>query len=299
MTAAEALRTACAIAQVPGYSPSCTAKGMLALWGKSLSDVPCLNDAILQQSFGWNASQIESFHAKCDEPIHRYQRHVDRGIHVSTLLDEEPGDWQDHLTNVPIMFCRGDLAILKQPSIGFSGSRDATEQALEVTRKVAMAAAESGMTVISGGARGVDMAAHSAALTIGGTTIVLIPQGIDGWWTLPAFLDHMDRVLVVSFDLPWAEWTTPSAMQRNRAIVDLSKVMAIPQAGTSGGSHKTGLYALSRDRNLWVADFGIDYPGNQLLIQRGARPLPWNEGSPDLELMRQAPARKPIQQSLF
>lgn len=299
MTAAESLRVACAVARLPAYSPSVVAKGMLSFWGKLLAELPVLNNGILQQAFGWNSAEVAGFRAGCGESIDRYAQLVNRGIRVSTLMDSESSRWQERLTGVPMMFHRGDLTILAQTSIGFSGSRDATEAAIGVTRAIARAAADEGLVSMSGGARGVDMAAHTAALEAGGSTVVLVPQGLETWRLPPEWISHADRLLVVSFDHPWADWTTPSAMLRNRAIVDLSDTTVIPQAGTSGGSHGTGLYALRREKTLCVADLGDDYPGNQLLLQRGARPIPWIDGVPDLDTMLKSPTRKPSQQSLF
>lgn len=299
MNAAESLRVASAIAGMPDYSPTSVAKGMLACWDSSLTDLPYLSNGRLQQSFGWNAAEVGAFRAGCDAPIAQYEQLASRGIRVSTLLDDAVPPWQERLPGTPIAFYRGDLAILEQPAVGFSGTRETTETSISATTAIASGAVGYGMCVVSGGARGVDMAAHTAALEAGGSTVVLVPQGLATWSLPSAWRSHADRLLVMNFDQPWAEWHTPGAMLRNRVIVDLAELITIPHAGTSGGSQSTGLYALRRNRDLWVADLGDDYPGNQLLLHRGARPIPWVDGVLDIAQMRQVEASRPTQQTLF
>ena len=303
MSTAEALRTVCAIQQTPGFAPSSTALALAVgrELGTSLDGLRTATDADLVRMFGWSGIQLRAFHAHLTAPLGRFERFVARGIRVSTRLDSDLPGWCDRLPSTPWFYYLGDIAVLDTPSIGFSGSRDAGEEALRITRTVASESVAHGMTVISGGARGVDMAAHTVALDAGGCTVVLVPQGLDTWNPPYPLVDSRvdDRVLVLSEDLPWAGWTTPSAMQRNRAIVDLSELIVIPQAGTGGGSASTGKYALGRKRDLWVADLGDEAPGNQALLRRGASPLPWIEDVPDIALMRAPTAVTPAQQSLF
>ena len=260
-----------------------------------------MTDAEIGRRLRWSPEQIRAFREQVQAPMGRLEQCARRGIRVSTQLDAELPGWAAKLHSTPWLFYRGDLAMLESGAIGFSGSRDATEIAIGLTRAIVKEAIRQGMTVVSGGARGIDMTAHAAALEAGGATVVLIPQGLETWRapTLLADPDAQDRTLIVSYDMPWAPWTTVSAMQRNRAIVDLSDVMTIPLARTSGGSHSTGMYALGQKRDLWVADLGDDAPGNQLLLQRGARHLPLVDGAPDIDQMRAPQQAAPTQQSLF
>lgn len=303
MSVAECLRTVCAIAQMPNLSPSRLALAFAIgrETGLSLAELPRLTDAELIPRLSLSSSQTRAFRAEMQAPLDRFQVLADRGIRVSTSLDIESTGWSSILPSTPWLFYGGDLALLEMPTLGFSGSRDATDAALELTRSITTEAVQQGMTVVSGGARGVDMAAHTAALGAGGTTVVLVPQGLDTWWAPAPLADPLvlDRVLVMSMDLPWSPWATVSAMQRNHAIADLSEVIIIPQAGTTGGSYSTGLYALAKKRDLWVADLGSSAPGNKLLLQRGAKPIPVVNGVPDIAFMRAPKPADPAQQSLF
>lgn len=252
---------------------------------------------------GWDAARIREWQGALDIARTRLAPAAAQGIQVISELDENPPAWLIRLESVPWVFYRGNPAVLDQTTLGFSGQREAGEQALAITSSLCMEAARIGFCVVSGGARGIDMAAHTAVLDAGGSTAVILPQGISTW--NPPFAlarqSAAERVLVLGEDVPWEGWTTESAMRRNRMIVELSDVFTVPQSGTSGGSHSTGKYALSHSKVTFVPDLGDQYPGNRVLLQRGARPLNLIDGKADLQqmLIDSTPIPGPEQTSLF
>lgn len=248
---------------------------------------------------GWDAARFREWESALGIARSQLLGAADAGIGVVTDLDNDPPDWLGKLPSVPWVFYRGDLSILDRTTIGFSGQRDAGEDSLAITSSLGVTAARQGFTVVSGGARGIDMAAHSAVLEAGGFTAVILPQGL-ATWRAPHTLSQ-SHVLAMSEDLPWDGWTTESAMRRNRMIVDLSHIFTVPQSGTSGGSHSTGMYALRQGRVTFVPDLGPDYPGNQKLLRHGATPLESTDGRYDLEqmLVESIPETGPIQSTLF
>src|SRR5205807_478401 len=78
----------------------------------------------------------------------------------------------------PVLFIAGSPSLLGQRGVGFCGARDASEEALRCTELLAKDMARQGLLVVSGHANGVDEAAHRAALTVGGTTALVLPEGI-------------------------------------------------------------------------------------------------------------------------
>lgn len=264
-------------------------------WGNLLS----MSDMDAWKRLGWEASRVRKWNEAVDIARSQLDNVDCAGIQVVSEIDEDAPHWLRNLPSVPWLFYRGDLSILDHTTLGFSGQRDAGEQALTITVALARTAAERGFTVVSGGARGIDMAAHVAVLDAGGSTAVVLPQGL-ATWRAPHGLTH-SRVLAVSEDLPWDVWTTESAMRRNRMIVDLSGIFVVPQSGTSGGSHSTGMHALKQGRVTFVPDLGPAFPGNQKLLHHGARPLIGTDSQYDLERMLadSTPIDTPTQTLLF
>lgn len=275
----------------------------LRLIDVSLSNLVQMNTGDAWKWLGWDVARHREWMSALEIARSMLPTRVESELSVTSLLDDDAPEWLKRSAATPWVFYRGDLTILDRVTVGFSGQREVGEQAAGITTTLATAAAHAGYTVVSGGARGVDMAAHTAVLAAGGSTAVILPQGLITWRS-PRELaqpEVADRVIAVSEDVPWEPWNTDSAMRRNRMIVDLSRIFTVPQSGTTGGSHSTGRYALKQHRVTYVPDLGPEYPGNQLLLQHGARLLTLGENGPDLEQMlaESTPAVSPSQTSLF
>ncbi|ALL56191.1 SMF family protein [Mycobacterium haemophilum DSM 44634] len=77
------------------------------------------------------------------------------------------------------LFFKGPLELLEQPAIGFCGSRHASSEGLRAAHACADAVYRRGYAVVSGYAKGIDSVAHTAALASGGTTVVVLAEGIN------------------------------------------------------------------------------------------------------------------------
>ena len=133
------------------------------------------------------------------------------------------------------------------------------------------------MNIVSGYAAGVDMAAHRAALECGGTTVLVLCEGILNFNIKKEFKHIWDweRIAVVSEFLPGIPWSVRNAMQRNKTICALSRAMILIESGTKGGSIEAGRASLEMGVPLFapvyegIPDSAI---GNQELLKKGARP---------------------------
>ena len=178
----------------------------------------------------------------------------------------------------PCLHLLGNLSLLHAPGVGFCGSRHASDKGLETAADCADQAARAGLTVVSGYAAGVDMAAHHAALRAQGSTIFVLPEGMDHFRIKKELRDDWDwdRVLVISQFEPGAIWQAYRAMIRNDLIVALSRAMIVIEAGATGGTLNAGLGTLKADKPLFVAVYDhMDEAaaGNADLLGRGGRPL--------------------------
>lgn len=172
----------------------------------------------------------------------------------------------------------GNLALLKKPKVGFSGSRKVSEKGIEVTKDCVTQLIQKEICIVSGYAAGVDFEAHSGALSHGGSTIIVLPEGINNFRIKREMKDVWDwnRVLVISEFKPDDPWMASRAMQRNNTIIGLSDIMVVVEAGETGGSLDAGNKTLMMNKHLFVPQYGNvpeSAKGNNLLIQKGAFPI--------------------------
>lgn len=125
------------------------------------------------------------------------------------------------------------------------------------------------------------MASHEAALSSGGSTIIILPEGIDHFRIKKTIKDVWDwsRVVVISYFPRNAVWRADRAMERNKAIVGLSDAVIVLEARDRGGTLNAGFRALEMHKPLFVAFFenmADGRQGNQQLIERGGIPLQRN-----------------------
>ena len=177
---------------------------------------------------------------------------------------------------VPTLFCLGNLSLLTASAAGMCGSRKATPLGLKAAHACGEEVSRRGLTVVSGYAKGVDTQTHLAALDSGGTTVIVLAEGINHFRIKRDFARSFDfeRVLVVSQFHPQQPWASYAAMARNHVIFGLGKALVVIEAGEKGGTLAAGHDALKRGRPVFVLNFGDDTPaGNRVLVEAGARPV--------------------------
>lgn len=175
---------------------------------------------------------------------------------------------------------KGNLSLLEKKAVGMCGSRKASERGLEVAHDCAEQLADNDIVVISGYAKGIDQIAHKTALEAGGTTIIVLPEGINNFSIRRELRDVWDwnRVLVISHFSADASWQAYRAMDRNKMILALSNAMIVIEAGEKGGTINAGLSALKLNVPLFVCDYDNEVNenigvGNNILKHKGAHTL--------------------------
>lgn len=174
----------------------------------------------------------------------------------------------------PTFLYQGNVDLLTARSIGICGSRDVSSQGLSAAYACGEEVARCGLAVVSGYARGVDTEAHSAALDVGGSTVMVLAEGIarfkaKRWLTSRAY-DPL-KVVVVSQFPPNQTWSAGGAMSRNSVIIGLSLGLVVIEAGEAGGTLAAGMQALKERRPVIALEFRHDIPpGNKILLDHGA-----------------------------
>lgn len=189
------------------------------------------------------------------------------------------------LNTPPVLSMIGNVRLLTNRKVGFSGSRKVSGKGLAVTRDcVEQLSREKNVSIVSGYAQGVDKEAHYTALQTGGSTIIVLPYGISSFYVRQELKDVWDwnRVLVISEYLPKDKWSVSRAMNRNNTIIGLSDAMVVVEAGLKGGSLDAGLRSLEDKKPLFVPIYS-DYPesalGNRMLLEKGAKGIGRNRQS--------------------
>ncbi|MBL6975638.1 MAG: DNA-processing protein DprA [Deltaproteobacteria bacterium] len=192
-----------------------------------------------------------------------------RGDGLDGLGDDAPS----------LMFLRGELD-LTAPAVAMVGSRKADAYGRDMSYRLGRALGQAGVVVVSGGALGIDRAAHEGALDGGGRTLVVMGGGLAVPHP-PSNLPLFDRALSAGSGLvsehpvgkPASRWTFP---RRNRLIAALSDAVVVVQAARVSGALITADWALSLERPLFAvpADaWYLESRGTIDLLRKGALPL--------------------------
>lgn len=177
------------------------------------------------------------------------------------------------------LYIRGDLTALQKPALAVVGSRAATSYGSEVTtRLISEVAWQNNLAIISGLALGVDSLAHKAALAAHGTTIAVLPSGIESIY--PASHQHLAEEIIRRGGAVISEY--PGVMQpqkyhfiaRNRIIAALCQAVLITEATQRSGSLHTAQFALEAGKEVLAVPGDIFSPnsvGTNTLIAGGAQ----------------------------
>ena len=177
----------------------------------------------------------------------------------------------------PVLYVRGDLTPADNISVAVVGTRRPTYYGREITEHIATDLARNRVTIVSGLARGIDAAAHRAALEAGGRTIAVSGCGLD--IVYPGDHANLARqimecgALVSEFPLG----TRPRAdnfPRRNRIMSGLSLGVLVIEAREASGALITARWALEQNRDVFAVPGSILSPasrGTNRLIQEGAK----------------------------
>ena len=199
------------------------------------------------------------------------------GARVVLLADEwYPARLREIANPPPLLYVRGSLAP-EARRVAVVGSRDADEKGLEIARSFGDALARAGVTVVSGGARGIDTAAHDGAFWGSGASVAVLGCGIDVVYP-PENGDVFDRIArgpgaVVSEFAPGTQPLPHNFPRRNRTIAGLCDAIVVVRAALQSGALITANHAAKEGRRIFAVPGDPSNPcaagPNQLLRARG------------------------------
>lgn len=176
-----------------------------------------------------------------------------------------------------VLFVRGELKPSDALAIGIVGTRHGTVYGLRQAERLAGALSRAGLTIVSGLARGIDAAAHRAALAAGGRTIAVLASGVMNIYP-PEHARLADEVAacgaLVSESPPRAEPLAGAFPQRNRLISGLSLGVIVVEAAERSGALITARHAMEQGREVFAVPGNVDTRmsrGCHQLIRDGAR----------------------------
>ncbi|HIJ61862.1 MAG TPA: DNA-protecting protein DprA [Rhodospirillaceae bacterium] len=174
----------------------------------------------------------------------------------------------------PLIMVLGNAVILDSDAVAIVGARNASLAGCRLARGLAGDLAASGLTVVSGLARGIDRAAHEGALP--GPTVAVVAGGVDVVY--PAEHRDLHRRLadegcVLSEMPPGCQPTAAHFPRRNRLIAGLSLGVVVVEAALQSGSLITARQALDQGRELFAVPGSPQDPrsrGPNALLRQGA-----------------------------
>ena len=176
-----------------------------------------------------------------------------------------------------VLYVKGELTDRDRNPVAIVGSRMTTSYGMEVGRKLAYQLAYVGVTVVSGGARGIDTAAHQGAMNAKGRTIAVLGTGINVVYPTEN-ADLFERIaaqgaLVTQFPFN-RKGDVQSFPIRNRIVAGMTLGTVVVEANLTSGSLITANMAVEYGRQIFAVPGRIDSPrskGCHDLIKKGAK----------------------------
>jgi DNA processing protein len=176
-----------------------------------------------------------------------------------------------------VLYVKGHLLPADKNAVAMVGSRMNTHYGIEVARKLAYQLAYVGVTVVSGGARGIDTAAHQGALAAKGRTVCVLGCGINICFP-PENVKLFEQIAQTGAVITQFPFNRPGDKQsfpiRNRIVAGMTLGTVVVEANLSSGALITANFATDYGRQVFAVPGRIDSPrskGCHDLIKKGAK----------------------------
>ncbi len=239
--------------------------------GSRLKEIPGVGSATV--SLLTNAEQLYDASQKAEREIFNLEKKQISLLSLSCSL------YPSRLKNIQdppsLLFYKGELSCCETRVVAIVGSRAATEYGKRISFMLGEQLAQKGVTVVSGGAYGIDAAAHKGAL-LHGDTVAVFGCGLDVMYPQNhqhLFVKIAERGAVISEYSLGAKPERYHFPARNRIVSGLALGVVVVEASVKSGSLITARLALDQGRDVWAVPGRVDSVksrGCHRLIQQGA-----------------------------
>jgi DNA processing protein len=206
------------------------------------------------------------------------KRIADFGCRIVSQADPEYPELLRQIYDPPlVLYVKGTLSAKDKNSVAIVGSRMTTHYGVESARRLAYQLAYLGVTIVSGGARGIDTAAHQGALTGKGRTVVVLGTGINLVFP-PENIELFERIAANGAIITQFPFNRPADKQtfpiRNRIVAGMTLGTLVVEANLTSGALITANFAIEYGRQVFAVPGQINSPrskGCHDLIKKGAK----------------------------
>lgn len=240
---------------------------------------------------GQELLKVEGFGLKLIEAVDRTRSHFNPQAFIEQHCIKNPHFWTPADSDYPrllleipspppVLYYRGQVDLREnqgiEPMVAIVGTREPTDYGKRWTRKISLALAQKGFTVVSGMAAGIDTEAHKGCLDVGGRTVAVFGTSIDVIYPPRNQLLYeriLEQGLVLSEYPAGTQANRAHFPQRNRIIAGLSRAVLVMEAPTKSGALITAYLANDFCREVYALPGSLDN-SNALgclgLLNRGA-----------------------------
>lgn len=275
MTAQEAL---VALNMLPTIGPV-RVRRLLEVFGNPASVLGAAMNRLLRVD-GVGEETAKILHGWQDhaDPVAEIREAAERGISIVTQDDDDyPAPLRDTYDPPLLLYVWGKIELRDRHAIGIVGSRRTSHYGTQATKKFSYQLAQAGFTIVSGLARGIDTAAHEAAIAAAGRTIAVIGSGLGKLYP-PENLGLAEKIadghgaVVSEFPLNTAPDKQTFPM-RNRIVAAWSRALLVVECPAWSGALITANLATEYGKPVFAVPGPIDRPtsaGCNQLIRDGA-----------------------------
>lgn len=205
----------------------------------------------LSRKAGRRTQLKASDRTECERELEEADR---RGARlIASCEDDYPKALKAIPDHPPLIFLRGHASLFEKPAVAIIGARNASGVGRKIARMLAGDLGQAGYVAVSGLARGIDGAAHDAALNTG--TVAVVAGGVDVVYP-PEHEDLTTRIAregaVISECPMGAQPTARDFPKRNRLISGLSRGVVVVEAAAKSGTLLTANFALEQGREVFA-----------------------------------------------